>query len=60
MLLTNTPNYAIMTDNDHLKFPHGILLLRITSNLVTCNHLLNHILGSRTHNPLDIRHDLYS
>ena len=23
-------------------------------------HLLNHILGSMTHNPLDIRHDLYS
>ena len=40
MLPTNAPNYAIMTDNDHLKFPHGILLLRITSNLVICNHLL--------------------
>ena len=38
----------------YLKFPHGILLLRITSNPITCNHLLNHILGSMTNNPLDI------
>ena len=34
--------------------------LRITSNPITCNHLLNHIFGSMAHNPLDIRHDLYS
>ena len=60
MLLTNAPNYAIMTDNDHSKFSHGILLLRIISNPITCNQLLNDILGSMTHNPLDIRHDLYS
>ena len=44
----------------YLKFSHGILLLRITSNPITCNHLLNHILESMTHNPLDMRHDLYS
>ena len=44
----------------NLKFPYGILLLRATSNPITCNHFLNHILGSMTHNPLDNRHDLYS
>ena len=32
----------------------------MTSNPITCKHLLNHILGSMTHNPLVIRHDLYS
>ena len=53
MLLTNAPNYAI------ISIFHGILLLRIISNPITCNHLLNHILESMAHNPLDIGHDLY-
>ena len=32
----------------------------MTSNNLACKHSPNHILGSMTHNPLDISHDRYS
>ena len=41
----------------YLKFSH--VMLSMTPNHIACKHAPNDILGSMTHNPLDIKRDLH-